>query len=70
MAEAVVETTSNKKKGMVLPFKPHSITFDDIRYSVDMPEVSSYHGNNIGNIGDCANNLKFDLSCLNWICRK
>ncbi|KAK8525005.1 hypothetical protein V6N12_029855 [Hibiscus sabdariffa] len=30
-------TTVNKKKGMVLPFEPHSITFDDIIYSVDMP---------------------------------
>ena len=27
------------KKGMVLPFVPLSITFEDIRYSVDMPEV-------------------------------
>ena len=26
-------------KGMVLPFVPLSITFEDIRYSVDMPEV-------------------------------
>ncbi|KAK8664212.1 hypothetical protein V6N13_084010 [Hibiscus sabdariffa] len=31
-------TTVNKKKGMVLPFEPHSITFDDIIYSVDMPQ--------------------------------
>ncbi|KAJ4975053.1 hypothetical protein NE237_008227 [Protea cynaroides] len=29
-----------KQKGMVLPFEPLSITFDDIRYSVDMPHVS------------------------------
>ncbi|MCD9641747.1 transcription factor [Datura stramonium] len=28
----------NKKKGMVLPFEPHSITFDDVVYSVDMPQ--------------------------------
>ncbi|KAJ8530723.1 hypothetical protein K7X08_023604 [Anisodus acutangulus] len=27
----------NKKKGMVLPFEPHSITFDEVVYSVDMP---------------------------------
>jgi hypothetical protein len=26
-------------KGMVLLFVPLSITFEDIRYSVDMPEV-------------------------------
>ncbi|KAF9614056.1 hypothetical protein IFM89_014856 [Coptis chinensis] len=30
---------SQSKKGMVLPFTPHSITFDDIRYSVDIAEV-------------------------------
>lgn len=29
------------KKGMVLPFLPLSITFDSIRYSVNMPQVSS-----------------------------
>ena len=42
MVEAIAEAKHNKKKGMVLPFQPHSITFDDIRYSVDMPEVTSY----------------------------
>jgi hypothetical protein len=31
--------SSPGKKGMVLPFVPLSITFEDIRYSVDMPEV-------------------------------
>lgn len=30
----------NKKRGMVLPFEPHSITFDDVVYSVDMPPVT------------------------------
>ncbi|KAL6334280.1 hypothetical protein AAG906_014680 [Vitis piasezkii] len=39
MVEAIAEANHNKKKGMVLPFQPHSITFDDIRYSVDMPEL-------------------------------
>nr|Q949G3.1 RecName: Full=Pleiotropic drug resistance protein 1; AltName: Full=NpPDR1 [Nicotiana plumbaginifolia]CAC40990.1 ABC1 protein [Nicotiana plumbaginifolia] len=29
--------SENKKKGMVLPFDPHSITFDEVVYSVDMP---------------------------------
>jgi hypothetical protein len=29
-------------KGMVLPFVPLSITFEDIRYSVDMPEVFNF----------------------------
>ncbi|GJM99044.1 hypothetical protein PR202_ga16106 [Eleusine coracana subsp. coracana] len=30
--------SSPTRKGMVLPFVPLSITFEDIRYSVDMPE--------------------------------
>ncbi|KAL0704242.1 hypothetical protein Bca4012_070667 [Brassica carinata] len=34
----VVEANANKKKGMVLPFEPHSITFDNVIYSVDMPQ--------------------------------
>lgn len=29
-------------KGMVLPFVPLSISFEDIRYSVDMPEVFTF----------------------------
>ncbi|RVW58199.1 Pleiotropic drug resistance protein 1 [Vitis vinifera] len=41
MVEAIAEANHNKKKGMVLPFQPHSITFDDIRYSVDMPETGA-----------------------------
>ncbi|GMN21500.1 hypothetical protein TIFTF001_045511 [Ficus carica] len=28
----------NKKRGMILPFEPHSISFDDITYSIDMPQ--------------------------------
>nr|QIS68420.1 pleiotropic drug resistance protein 1 [Lycium barbarum] len=34
----------NKKKGMVLPFEPHSITFDDVIYSVDMPQEMKDQG--------------------------
>ncbi|MCD7463337.1 transcription factor [Datura stramonium] len=34
----------NKKKGMVLPFEPHSITFDEVTYSVDMPQEMKYQG--------------------------
>ncbi|KAM3325865.1 hypothetical protein P3S67_000991 [Capsicum chacoense] len=30
----------DKKRGMVLPFGPHSIIFDNIEYSVDMPQVT------------------------------
>ena len=33
------EGSQNKKKGMILPFEPQSITFDDVKYSVDMPQV-------------------------------
>lgn len=38
----VVEANANKKKGMVLPFEPHSITFDNVIYSVDMPQVTKH----------------------------
>nr|QVT92293.1 ABC transporter [Salvia miltiorrhiza] len=38
------EATGNAEKGMVLPFEPHSITFDDIRYSVDMPQEMKAQG--------------------------
>ncbi|KAF1859242.1 hypothetical protein Lal_00009826 [Lupinus albus] len=41
----VVEGSSHgKKKGMVLPFEPHSITFDEITYSVDMPQEMKEQG--------------------------
>lgn len=30
-----------KQRGMVLPFQPLSITFTEIRYAVDIPQVSS-----------------------------
>lgn len=35
-----VETTNSKRRGMVLPFEPHSMTFDEVGYSVDMPQVT------------------------------
>lgn len=38
---SVNEDEPNRKKGMVLPFEPFAITFEDIRYAVDMPQVSS-----------------------------
>ncbi|KAE8728222.1 Pleiotropic drug resistance protein 3 [Hibiscus syriacus] len=37
---------SMKKKGMVLPFEPHSMTFDDVIYSVDMPKEIKEQGAN------------------------
>ncbi|KAJ8773506.1 hypothetical protein K2173_005752 [Erythroxylum novogranatense] len=38
------ENTQNKNRGMVLPFQPLSITFEDIRYSVDMPQEMKAQG--------------------------
>ncbi|XP_025635247.1 pleiotropic drug resistance protein 1-like isoform X2 [Arachis hypogaea] len=37
-------SNNGKKKGMVLPFEPHSITFDQIVYSVDMPQEMKNQG--------------------------
>ncbi|CAL1388195.1 unnamed protein product [Linum trigynum] len=34
----------DKRRGMVLPFLPLSITFDEIRYSVDMPDEMKVQG--------------------------
>ncbi|CAN6442072.1 unnamed protein product [Victoria cruziana] len=42
--DATVESNEAKKKGMVLPFKPLSMTFDNIRYSVDMPQEMKARG--------------------------
>ncbi|KAK9690326.1 hypothetical protein RND81_09G120100 [Saponaria officinalis] len=33
-----------KRKGMVLPFEQHWITFDEVRYSVDMPQEMKEQG--------------------------
>ncbi|KAF3450816.1 hypothetical protein FNV43_RR06905 [Rhamnella rubrinervis] len=38
------EDSHNKKKGMILPFEPHSITFDDVEYAVDMPQEMKSQG--------------------------
>ncbi|KAL8189296.1 hypothetical protein R6Q57_028862 [Mikania cordata] len=35
-----------KKKGMILPFEPLSITFNEVRYSVDMPQRMREQGVN------------------------
>ncbi|XP_061343387.1 pleiotropic drug resistance protein 1-like [Gastrolobium bilobum] len=42
--KAVGETTHNRKRGMILPFEPHSITFDEVTYSVDMPKELKNQG--------------------------
>ncbi|KAL3840932.1 hypothetical protein ACJIZ3_025523 [Penstemon smallii] len=41
---SITEANRNRKKGMVLPFEPHSITFDEILYSVDMPQEMKEKG--------------------------
>jgi hypothetical protein len=38
-AKSAREIIGSDKKGMVLPFTPLSLTFDDVKYSVDMPAV-------------------------------
>ncbi|RZC89025.1 hypothetical protein C5167_030719 [Papaver somniferum] len=38
------EANQNRKRGMVLPFQPHSITFNDITYAVDMPAEMKAQG--------------------------
>nr|GEU43666.1 pleiotropic drug resistance protein 1-like [Tanacetum cinerariifolium] len=38
------EGSQNKNKGMILPFEPHSITFNDVKYSVDMPQEMKDQG--------------------------
>ncbi|TVU03324.1 hypothetical protein EJB05_51147, partial [Eragrostis curvula] len=38
------EDSSQSRKGMVLPFAPLSLTFNNIRYSVDMPEAMKAQG--------------------------
>ncbi|KAJ1438245.1 P-loop containing nucleoside triphosphate hydrolase [Sesbania bispinosa] len=38
------KASSSGRKGMVLPFQPLSLTFDEIRYSVDMPQEMKSQG--------------------------
>ncbi|XP_074275948.1 pleiotropic drug resistance protein 1-like [Silene latifolia] len=43
--EIVVQAAQEiKKKGMVLPFEQHSITFSEVQYSVDMPQEMKAQG--------------------------
>ncbi|KAI9107454.1 hypothetical protein K1719_021491 [Acacia pycnantha] len=42
--ERTDSASHNRKRGMVLPFVPHSITFDGIKYSVDMPQEMKNQG--------------------------
>ncbi|KAG5551933.1 hypothetical protein RHGRI_010140 [Rhododendron griersonianum] len=36
---SITDAGQNRKRGMVLPFEPLSIIFDEIRYAVDMPQL-------------------------------
>ncbi|KAF7830249.1 pleiotropic drug resistance protein 1 [Senna tora] len=40
----ISESYQTRKRGMVLPFTPLSITFDEIRYAVDMPQEMKAQG--------------------------
>ncbi|XP_059641884.1 pleiotropic drug resistance protein 1-like isoform X2 [Cornus florida] len=42
--DAIVEANQNRKRGMILPFEQLSITFDEIKYSVDMPQEMKNQG--------------------------
>ncbi|KAH9666387.1 ABC transporter G family member 40 [Citrus sinensis] len=42
--ETTIETDQPKNRGMVLPFEPFSLTFDEITYSVDMPQEMKRRG--------------------------
>ncbi|XVE51832.1 hypothetical protein DITRI_Ditri02bG0072600 [Diplodiscus trichospermus] len=37
MTETTTKALAKKKNGMVLPFEPHSMTLNDIIYSIHMP---------------------------------
>ncbi|RXH92025.1 hypothetical protein DVH24_021048 [Malus domestica] len=41
---SITEANQNKKRGMVLPFEPLWITFDEIKYAVDMPQEMKTQG--------------------------
>lgn len=40
---AEASSGAGNKKGMVLPFSPLAMSFDDVRYFVDMPAVSNHY---------------------------
>ncbi|KAI6680129.1 hypothetical protein NL676_034010 [Syzygium grande] len=41
---SINDSDPNRKRGMVLPFEPLSIAFDDIRYAIDMPQEMKAQG--------------------------
>ncbi|KAG1346222.1 ABC transporter G family member 39 [Cocos nucifera] len=42
--EISTEANPNRRRGMVLPFVPLSLTFDNVKYSVDMPQEMKAQG--------------------------
>ncbi|GAB2234368.1 hypothetical protein Drorol1_Dr00003617 [Drosera rotundifolia] len=42
--DAIAEAMRNNKRGMVLPFEQLTITFEEVRYSVDMPKEMQHQG--------------------------
>ncbi|XP_050901857.1 vacuolar cation/proton exchanger 3 isoform X2 [Lathyrus oleraceus] len=44
IASSEESSSRRQKRGMVLPFEPHSITFDEVVYSVDMPQEMKIQG--------------------------
>ncbi|PIN21134.1 Pleiotropic drug resistance proteins (PDR1-15), ABC superfamily [Handroanthus impetiginosus] len=44
LAEDNERNNQNRNNGVILPFEPHSITFDEIKYSVDMPQEMKDRG--------------------------
>ena len=67
--ESNTENNQTKKKGMILPFEPHSITFDDIKYSVDMPQVGyNLKRRNHGSLhSNYKNKIVSKWKCINMI---
>ncbi|XP_004506880.1 pleiotropic drug resistance protein 1-like [Cicer arietinum] len=43
-SNAIMDSSTGKKRGMVLPFEPYSITFDEIEYSVNTPQEMKDQG--------------------------
>ncbi|KAE8730781.1 Pleiotropic drug resistance protein 3 [Hibiscus syriacus] len=41
---SVIEANHKRKRGMVLPFEPLSMSFDEIKYAVDMPQEMKAQG--------------------------
>lgn len=39
-SEAADTGSPQKKRGMILPFDQHSVTFENVIYSVDIPKVT------------------------------